>query len=226
MYPPGYVPYAPPGSYGTYPPALAERSRSQPDRVGMYEHDGFFLRLALGFGAGGTTYREPIGDVPGRSAIKTRGVVGSFELAVGGRVWENLILHGSLIASGISSNRRVDGVEDQTYDDLSTRTVLFGGGATYYLMPTNLYFTLNVGTAFFEEERDDDRNDERMIIESGAGVGGALTIGKEWWVGSNGQWGIGASITGSLQGAPVDIALEDTWARSHHVSLNFSTTYN
>ncbi|MET0344559.1 MAG: hypothetical protein ABW252_26330 [Polyangiales bacterium] len=226
-YPTGY---APPGSYGSYPAApgypYAQPAEARP-RAGAFEHDGFFLRLNLGVGAGGMAYDER-GVGGGSASVKTRGVVGVFEVAVGGRVVENLIVHGTLIAAGMSSTKSIDGVENRTYDDLATRMVLLGGGLTYYVMPTNLFLTAVVGGTYLEEEREDQRagRDERTRIESGAGVGVALSVGKEWWVGQRGQWAIGAAITGAFYTAPIETVSEETWAKAHSISLSFSATYN
>ena len=196
-------------------------------RLGAYEHDGFFLRMQVGVGAGGMTYREPTALEGPRAKVKTRGVLGTFELSIGGRVVENLILHGSLMAAGMSPNKTIDGLENNVYDDLAARMFLFGGGATYYVMPTNLFISVVLGVSFLEEQRDDDRTRlDGATIESGAGTGTALSIGKEWWVGQRGQWGLGAAITGAFYVAPIEIALRDTWAKAHTVSLSFSATYN
>lgn len=224
-------PYAPPGSYGSYPAPpgypYAQPMASHP-RVGAFEHDGFFLRMNLGVGAGGMAYDERARQTGGLAPVKTRGVVGVFELSIGGRVVENLIVHGTLIAAGMSSNKTIDGVENRTYDDLATRMVMLGGGVTYYVMPTNLFFTAVLGGTYLEEERGDERSGryDRIRIESGAGVGTALSIGKEWWVGQRGQWGIGAAITGAFYTAPIELLAEESWARAHSISLSFSATYN
>ena len=230
VYPPGYSPSDPPASYGTYPPAYGgDPHAAEPaTRAGEFEHEGFFLRLQLGVGAGGTSYSERIDATGNRSTVKTRGVTGAFEFAIGGRVFQNLIIHGTLIAAGNAANKLVDGVEDNTYYDIGTRTLLLGGGATYYVMPMNLFVTFSMGAAYFEEDRIDDRSGQKVHLNfsSGAGVGGALTIGKEWWVGRRGEWAIGGALTGTFQSTPIEISGEDTWAKSHHVSLNFTATYN
>jgi hypothetical protein len=231
VYPPNYP--APAPAYGTYP--AAPGSRQYPYAYGeprlrgpgAHEHDGFFLRLAVGVGAGGMAYDERTAIGQKRSGVKTRGLIGSFEVAVGGRVVDNLIVHGSLIAVGMSSNKTVDGVENNNYDELATRMGLLGAGVTYYVMPTNLYLTLVAGASYLEERREDERTrGDSAAVESGVGGATALTVGKEWWVGQRGQWAIGAAITGGFYTAPVEIAGEDTWARAHSISLNFSATLN
>ena len=230
VYPPPYAPGTTVPGYGD--PAASDAAGSARPfdsrlRLGAYEHDGFFLRLQVGVGAGGMTYREPLATDGSRAKVKTRGVIGSFELAIGGRVVENLILHGNLIAAGMGPNKTIDGLENNVYDDLATRMLLLGGGATYYVMPANLFITVVLGVSYLEERRDDDRTrSDSVAIESGAGTGTALSIGKEWWVGQRGQWGLGAAITGAFYVAPIEIALRDTWAKAHTVSLSFSATYN
>ncbi|MEY4515229.1 MAG: hypothetical protein RLZZ450_7351 [Pseudomonadota bacterium] len=245
--PPGYAPqqqapvYAPPYApaegqqpyYGTYAPTSDYPSApsyvgplGRPPGPGSHEHEGFFLRLSLGVGAASTSYRE---QVEGNrvSDIKTRGLAISFDVAVGGRVVENFILHGNLSFSGASSNREIDGIKNRSYSSLGTSLWMLGAGGTYYFMPTNLYLTLAVGSGGFVETRDygDFALDEEQI-ESGAGFASSLAIGKEWWVGGRGEWGIGGSITGMFYAVPIDVGGVKSTALGNVISLAFSATLN
>lgn len=220
---PYYGTYAPPAGYPASPSYAGPLGRAP--GPGSHEHEGFFLRLSLGVGAAGTKYKERF-DTNRNSDVKTRGLAVAFDVALGGRVVENFILHANLSFAGTDSNREIDGVKDRSYEALSTSMWMLGGGATYYFMPTNLYLTLVVGTGGFVENRDyGDRGDEEQI-ESGPGFASSLAIGKEWWVGGRGEWGIGASITGAFYVAPVDIGGVKSTAIGNCISLAFSATLN
>jgi hypothetical protein len=235
VYPQPYAPPpAQPGYYGTYPappgypaqqpyPYAQER---EPD-VGARTHDGFFLRLKVGIGAGGTRYEERVME-PSKSNVKTRGLSGNFELAIGGSVIENFILHGNIVLTAMSANKTIDGVTDSSYDRLSTGMLLLGGGGTYYFMPANLYVTLVVGAGVLSESRylDDDDEAAYAEVDSGAGFGSSLSLGNEWWVGRTGEWGLGAAITGAFVTAPLRIGELTTRFKGHSITLNFSATYN
>lgn len=233
MYPQPYAPPPPPG-YGSYPPQAGyplaqpygEGVGPAPDE-GARTHDGFFLRFKIGIGAGGTSYEERVED-PMIADVKTRGLAGNFELAIGGSIVENFILHGNLALTAMSSNKKVDDVTDSTYDRLSTAMWLLGGGGTYYIMPTNLYVTLVLGVAGITESRYLDAQDDYSYadIRSGAGFGSSLSLGKEWWVGRTAEWGLGAAITGSILSAPVRIGELSTRFLGHSITVNFSATFN
>jgi len=221
---PAYGEYAPPSAYPAPPGYGGPVSRAP--GPGSHEHEGFFLRLSLGGGAASVKYRERISGQT-VSDVKTRGLAAVFDIAVGGRVVENFIVHGNLSLSSAASDRDIDGIKDRSYDELSTSMWLLGAGATYYLMPTNLYFTLVIGTGGFVETRDYgglSTNEEQ--IESGPGFAGSLAIGKEWWVGGRGEWAIGASITAAVYAAPIDIDTVRSTAVANCISLAFSATLN
>lgn len=221
---------APPGYYGSYPPPAGYGRPYEPEpvaRPGARRHDGFFLRFKLGVGAGGTFYDERV-EEPRRSAISTRGIAGNFELAVGGAVIENLILHGNIIVTAMGVSRWVDDVKDHTYDEISSTILIAGGGVTYYFMPANLYLTLVLGSGGIFESRYLDRRDRSPYeeLESRAGFGTNLSLGKEWWVGRYSEWGLGAAITGAFVAAPLRIGELSTTYYGHNVTLNFSATFN
>jgi hypothetical protein len=102
-----------------------------------------------------------------------------------------------------------------------------GAGGTYYFMPTNLYLTLALGTGGFVETRDyGNLGIKEQQIESKAGFASSLAIGKEWWVGGRGEWGIGGSITGTFYAVPIDVGGVKSTASGNVISLAFSATLN
>ena len=60
-----------------------------------------------------------------------------------------------------------------------------GIGATYYIMPTNVYLAGSIALA------GGSLKSGRVTIETDTGYGINVAIGKEWWVSDN--WGIGVA---------------------------------
>lgn len=146
-----------------------------------YVHDGFFLRVAPGFGWN-TTSQDT-----GGNDVELSGVSGLFNLAIGGAVAQDLILH--LDVSGVSTSDpklKVNGKE-QASDISSSTTTLAAIGLTYYF-PSNFYVTGAVGIAKSKNEA----GGIEYTTDNGYGVN--LMVGKEWWVSDN--WGLG--IAGQL----------------------------
>ncbi|HVZ37516.1 MAG TPA: hypothetical protein VG963_34080 [Polyangiaceae bacterium] len=231
--PPYYAPYAPPPDYPAFQPYPYRPPRRRTPNIGAREHDGFFLRFNAGVGAGSAYYRERITSGGPVSHIKTRGVAGSFQVAIGGSVFDNLILHGNMAVTVVSANKEVDGIKDTSDDELSTTMWLFGGGATYYFMPTNIYLTLVLGASALTERRREKvlvngtiEHGPTTYVDSGAGFGSSLTLGKEWWVGGRGEWGIGAALTGAFYATPLQISGVSSTFLAQSVSLCFSSTLN
>jgi hypothetical protein len=211
----------PPGYYGSYPAAPeAVEVEVAPRNEGHHEHEGLFLRVSLGVGAGIVGYEEAVDGV-NRAAVTTRGLAGLFGVSVGGRVYGNLIVHGDLMASGFGDgHREVDGTTDAS-NQIDGQLGLLGAGVTYYFMPANAYVTGIVGAGSYSEERDSEES-----VRSGLGVALAALIGKEWWVGRRGEWALGGALRTSFYSAPVEIARVDSQIGAFDIGLVFTTTYN
>ncbi len=235
-YAPGYAPaygaaQAPPGYYGIettppdYPRATYRAMQGRGPGPGSHEHEGFYLHLGTGIGAGGAAYRERING--SASSVRTRGIALTFDVGIGGRVVENLIVHGNVTFTFFDAKKKLNGVEDNGYDSIDSTLWMVGGGGTYYLMPFNVYFTLVLGTGGFTESRDYNTfGVAKTNIESSAGFASSLAVGKEWWVGGHGEWGIGAAIKALVAVAPLEIARYDSTAIAHSITLEFSATLN
>ncbi|MFT3926079.1 MAG: hypothetical protein QM778_26280 [Myxococcales bacterium] len=195
LYPtPRVAPDVPFGRYGTYRAAvdygqpIAYPEDPRLPGPGAQRHEGFFLRLTAGIGAGMTRYHERYYSNEEQS-VKTLGISTSFELAIGGAVKENVILHGTAAFHNLSSSgREVDGQRDVAWH-VDTRTVMLGGGVTYYMMPANVYVSGSAGVMGLAESRNGHTS-----FKSHAGVGTVLSLGKEWWVGRQRDWGMGAAL--------------------------------
>jgi hypothetical protein len=227
VYPSGYVPseqaaqdlgeYPPPSVYAV--PPLPDQTSSLEGVAGAREHDGFFLRLSMGPGAGRTRYEESIDGVR-VSEVDASGLSGLLDIGVGGRLVGNLILHGDLIFSRFySATRMVDDVKDATVS-VSTSATLVGAGVSYYFMPLNVYLSTTLGLGWLFERREGDE------LRSGTGFSLAFAAGKEWWVGRSGTWGVGAALHGTFAIAPVDVAGVEGNMKAGNIAAVFCATYN
>jgi hypothetical protein len=171
-------------------------------------------------GAAGLRYHE---NIAGSSRpVSTRGLSGMFELAAGGSVVGNLILHANVSVLPVGDAfRDVSGVRDTFYDHIHVDLGLVGGGLTYYFMPNDAYVTGVLGVAGMSETRDDDR-----VIRSHAGLGSSLSIGKEWWAGSEGEWGLGAALSTSFYTAKANVLGEYQRLYGTGLAVAFSATLN
>jgi hypothetical protein len=227
VYPPGYVPseqaaqdlgeYPPPSVYAV--PPLPDQTSRLEGLPGAREHDGFFLRLSMGPGAGRTRYDESLDGVR-VSEVEASGLSGLLDIGVGGRLVGNLILHGNLIFSRFNSpTRRVDGVEDASIS-VSTSATLVGAGVSYYFMPLNVYLSTTLGLGWLFERRSGEE------LRSGTGFSMAVGAGKEWWVGRSGNWGVGAGLHGTFVIAPVDVAGVESKMKAGNIAAVFTATFN
>lgn len=156
--------------------------------AGVHTHDGLFLRMTAGPGFG--AYRGT-GHITSASGVEIsdpsdEGSQGGGSFCLGGAVWDNLMLHGDLWLSLVSSKRRNDLQQD-------FGLVVLGMGVTYYWMPLNIYLTGSIGMAnSFLVLGDDEPGTGDDAGNTATGVGMYVQAGKEWWVSDN--WGLGVAI--------------------------------
>lgn len=219
VYPQGYTPQEPGGpSADTY--QASEEQFGLETLPGAREHDGFFLRLSIGPGAGRAHYKERLEEGERVSTVEASGLAGMFEVAAGARVVGNLIVHGNLQFSRFDSpTRRVDGVKDAALHVTSSASML-GAGVTYYFMPYNVYVSGSLGMAWAFERRQNDQ------LRSGTGVFVGVSAGKEWWVGRDGAWGVGAALRTTFSAAPFDVAGVESTLKLGNIGVAFSATFN
>ena len=198
--------------------SLAALASSTPVRAGEARtHDGFFLRLAPGFGSASAKIEDS------GVSLEFSGSGTDGDLAIGGRVGNNLLLHATLWGWYVSDPKgELKAGGGSASADFSGQLMMsaYGGGVTYYMMPTNLYFTGSIGMATLSSEIEDP-----FKGESDTGFAYTLGIGKEWWVGNS--WGLGASGSFSYFSAKnKDIVLSDkNWAGPSY-GLRLSATFN
>ncbi len=167
---------------------------------GPKDHTRFFLRLTAGGG-----YASSSDD-----AADVTGLVGDFTAAVGACVSENFALHGTLFGwSQSNPDVEITGLGSGELDGTYSMSG-YGGGATYYFMPSNVYLSGSIGVGYLSIDTD-------LIDEtSDAGFAMDFSLGKEWWVGNS--WGLGVA------GAFGYFSIEDV--NGWEVALRFSATFN
>lgn len=179
-----------------------------------FRHNGLLVRLSLGAGFNTATLH---GADPGLT-LSGLGGMGSF--AFGGMIADNLALNADLFAMTVFEPQVTAG--DVDLGDAKKTTLTIGGlgvGATYYLMPINIYFAASVGIATGTVRTK--RGGLVIEGESDPGFGANFMIGKEWWVAR--QWGIGLALQAILASLPDK---NDERVTAFGIGLLFSATYN
>lgn len=187
--------------------------------VGVETHDGFFLRLAVGFG--GAVWSEPTD--PGSAAgddLKISGPSAGIDIAIGAVVVDSLAIHATLFGMGVSNpDVTVGGMSLGTAENSALTGSAIGVGLTYYVMPLNLYLSASVGSASAVFTFNEGMPDE-VKIETDSGYGIDLILGKEWWVSD--QWGLGIAA----QLVHINVKDVDRRLTGSGFHLMFSATYN
>jgi hypothetical protein len=186
---------------------LAARAETAEDA----RHRGLFLRMHLGGGYLNSSVRS------GGTDLKVNGGAGSFSVALGGAVGQNLHLYGELADSIAGSPNYTRNGSSGTLTNTTYSLLAMGPGVNYYFMPVNVYLS---GSLLLS----------RVNVSSSSGNGnsdwglaGKFQLGKEWWVSDT--WGLGvagmllASGNGVGGGSPGTFS---TWSGA----VLFSATYN
>jgi hypothetical protein len=199
----------PPLAYGTPQTAPAPAPQPYP-APGAERHDGFFLRLAAGFGFGGNTGT----DAEGAEDVM-RGGASTSSVAIGACVVEDLAVHAELFHAALVAPEVLE--DDVVIVDTVGKYGMFGAGVgiTYYFMPTNLYLSAALAATVLYADFG------VVAFKSDAGVGLDFLIGKEWWVSDN--WGLGVAGQFIFSNTPSDF---DEPNRSFAGAVLFSASYN
>lgn len=190
-------------------PANAEELKA---KMGEHIHDGFFLRLAPGIGVMSTS------ETIGTNKSEYSGSSSHINIAIGGAIFENLILHVDLSGAGMAEPKlKVNGQSTNNTTDDHTTSML-GIGLTYYF-PSNIYLSGAVGNAVTAVKANG------TTYRTDSGYGFNLMLGKEWWVSEN--WGLGVAgqwLYTKCPDKPVGGVTSDVKASS--IGVLFSATYN
>jgi len=154
----------------------------------------------------------------GANRSKIGGSGASFGFALGGAVYEGLILYGEFALSGPGRPLTLEGAVPAELDVQEANLVGLGVGAAYYLMPINVYFSATVLASFLSIEGPNS-----TTFDSSTGPGLSLMLGKEWWVSAD--WGLGIAAQtwlATMGGGELGSA---RW-KATTGTLAFTATYN
>lgn len=184
-------------------PQTSEAAPATP--AGVRTHDGFYLRLATGFGAYSETIRSERSDRYGGTVKgQSTGFATLGELAVGGTIAPGLVLGGGaytaqLIAGTFRVNDDSDGDPPPELDPEVRNFALVGPFIDWYPNPkTGFHFQAALGLATLSGVHLDTSavNDDEPYHAIGGGV--MLGVGYEWWVGDEWSMGVSARLLGSF----------------------------
>ena len=185
--------------------------------LGANQHDGFFLRMMYGIGYGQLVEADVLG-----SDMKYSGAAQNLTFQIGGTVANNLILFGEFGGIMLIDPKFEWMGVSATANDVTVSVFGFGGGITYYIMPSNIYFSLSLVSS----QASTEYKGSTGTSQYGFGINGM--IGKEWWVGE--QWGLGLSIYGCFSTMKDEGSIEgvnySSTINNFSAGVMFSATYN
>ena len=189
--------------------------------AGFHEHDGFYLRAAIGPAVLHASWKVGTYD------WSVSGTGFAMAVALGGSVTRNLVVYAELTRSvAIDPTLTVKDVSTTKLPDYDVDLAGFGPGAAYYLAPQNLYFSaalaLSKLTSGYNGPSGSEGTGGALMIFTNTDIGGTLMVGKEWWASAN--WGLGAAAIVYL--ASMKSTNEPTRVTAEAFSLVLSATYN
>lgn len=193
----------------------------QPEALpaGAHEHDRLYLRLAVGPSWLHASWRV------GTSAWAVSGLGPAVVMAIGWSVTPNLVVYGELTGNFANDPTRNVNGESKTLTDYQAILAGIGPGATYYLAPSNLYFSATLAFSKLSSRYNGPSGSEAsgtdFTLFTDMGIGGAFTVGKEWWVSPN--WGLG--VAGTLRLASMKVP-NYSRATAEAFAAVLSATYN
>ncbi len=189
------------------------------DRNRGRRHDAgqFFMRLSAGFGFNSAAF-----DDSAETTLRGGGALAS--LAFGATIAPNIALGVdvfglSMVQPSIRQNGRDLGDAEGTKASLGA----IGLGATFYVMPANIYFAaaLGVGVGTLEFEGQFGPFNVRTKEDTDPGLAANLMVGKEWWVSR--RWGLGLALQAILASVEAD---DGTGLGVFGIGLLFSASMN
>jgi hypothetical protein len=212
-------PAAPPD--GPQPAAPPDVPQPAAPPAGFHEHDGFFIRAAIGPGLLHASWKVGTYD------WSVTGTGFAIAVALGGSVTRNLVVYAELTRSVASDpTLTVKDVSTTKLTNYDVDLAGFGPGAAYYLAPANLYFSaalaLSKLTSSYNGPSGSEGDGTALEIFTRTDIGGTVMVGKEWWASAN--WGLGVAAIGYL--ASMKRTNEDSRVTAEAFSIVLSATYN
>ncbi len=149
------------------------------------QRNGFYISIRpsigyLYFSGQGESKQENLDDP------YSQGVAGMLDLAVGGGVTENLILHASLsVDTAFSEIENVDSRKQASM-------IGIGLGMTYYFMPDSFFISPNL--SYTQTKMLKSSEGTSQAFDTANGVKFTVLGGKEWWVGDRFSLGVAAKL--------------------------------
>jgi hypothetical protein len=188
-----------------FAPALAARAEL-PDAA---PHQGFFLRMHLGGGYLSSGARS------GTTDLNVSGGAGSFSIALGAAVSQNLHLYGELVDSVATSPKLTVNGSSATANNANYGLYGVGPGVNYYFMPSNVYLSGSLLLSRLNVTNNGSSSN------SDWGLAGKFQLGKEWWVSDTWGLGVAGMLLASGNGGGGGSTFT-TWSGA----ILFSATYN
>lgn len=177
---------APPATWQSAPPAASEPVPDLPADPTVHNHDGFYLKLSLGFGKGWFSEEATSQNVDYSS--EATGLTAEFAVQLGGTIAPGFVLGGGLIGTSmVDPTFKIDGRTFSTNNSSVglSQLQLFG---VFYPDPHGGFFLqASVGYAQLQAKIDGVNYDTDI---SGVALGGG--VGYDFWVSE--QWSIGPAL--------------------------------
>ncbi len=152
----------------------------------FHVHKGFHFEFGLGPAFGTITDKAFIHGSSG--TLEFVGTGAAIDIKLGGSLQENLILTFDILNKAVvSPELKVNGISVGTSNNLSISEVTYGGGLTYYLMPSDVFLSATLGAGTFVLSN----SQSNITTRTDYGFSMQLKVGKHWWI-SN-KWGISLS---------------------------------
>ena len=209
--PPGYGYGPPPPGYGYGPPPVDHTIR---------HHDGFYLRMGIGFGSGTVKSKGTL--VTGQTLdVKYTGTGASYELMLGGTIAKGFVLGGGFVGQDISDPKVTIGggtaLNGSYVASGSLGVVVLGPMFDWFFDPHgggHVGAMIGAGAIGLSDENG----------KSSSGTGASLWGGYDFWVGQ--QWSLGPELRFVHVSAKRDVLgtrIEDT---ANSVELLFTALYH
>lgn len=172
---------------------------------------GLFLRGTAGLDSGTSKIND---DSVNSGTNQLSGLGLDYSAAVGWALAQNFAVH--VTGFGWRVSDPAIGRNQGTLDGGTFSMLALGAGATLYMMPTNMYFSLTLAVGKLNLDTGADAQD------SGKGFAMMFTVGKEWFLSP--KFGLGPALSLTYHSIP-DYYVEHNW-KGTRLAASVSATFN